>query len=99
MHFKILVHFQKNDTVLGNTQIDAIFYNNLKGPHTYLVIADEGGHMHTGTTLNKAVQAFRKKYNGAYYPIKELIEEGNILLQESPQSDIAVKNYVAQMYI
>lgn len=99
MNFKILVHFQKNDTILGNTQIDATFYNNLKGPNTYLVIADEGGHMHTGKTLNSAVQAFRKKYNGAYYPIKKLVEEGNILLQKSPQSDIAVKNYVAQMYI
>jgi len=98
MNFKILVHFQKHDTVLGNTPVDALFYNNLKGPHTYLVIADEGGHMHTGKTLSSAVQAFRKKYNGAYYPIKKLLKEGDALLKQSPCNTTAVNNYVARMY-
>lgn len=98
MHFKILVHFQKNDTILGNTLIDAEFYNNLKGPHTYLVIADEGGHLHAGKTLGKAIQAFRKKYNGAYYPIPSALTKGDALLKKSPLTECAVKNYVAREY-
>ncbi len=97
-HFKVLVHFQKNDTILGNTLIDATFYNNLKGPHTYLVIADEGGHFHAATTLNKVVQGFRKKYDGAHYPIERFLEEANVLLKASPITDVEVKNYVARMY-
>jgi hypothetical protein len=97
-HFKILVHFQKNDTILGNTLIDAAFYNNLKGPHTFLVIADEGGHFHAATTLNKAVQAFRKKYNGAFYPLQHLLDEGKCLLESCPVTDNEVIDYVTRMY-
>ncbi len=99
MNFKILVHFQKHDTTLGNNvSTDATFYSNLKGPHTYLVIADEGGHMHAGTTLNKITQAFRKKYNAPYYPFSSLVEEGESLLAQTPQDQTAIKNYVARMY-
>jgi len=99
MNFRILVHFQKNDKVLGNEpECDACFYNNLKGPHTYLVIADEGGHLHCGKTLGKAIQAFHKKYDAPYYPTDELLQEGALLLAASPNSHGAVLEYVTQMY-
>jgi len=98
MNFKILVHFQKDDRVLGNSLTDALFYNNLKGPHTYLVIADEGGHKHTGETLNKAVQSFKKRYNVACFPYQALIDSGNILLEQTPVTDSDVEGYVMQMY-
>lgn len=97
-NFKILVHFQKKDTILGNSLIDALFYKRLKGPYTYLVIADEGGHIHTGETLGKAVQAFKKKYHGAYYPIADLLKQGTLLLKQSPKSNQATMNYVAHSY-
>lgn len=99
MNFNILVHFQKNDTVLGNDpSLDSMFYNNLKGPHTYLVIADEGGHLHSGKTLGKAIQAFHKKYHAPYYLTDELIHDGTLLLASSPHSDIEVLEYVKKMY-
>jgi pimeloyl-ACP methyl ester carboxylesterase len=99
MNFRILVHFQKNDKVLGNEPaIDACFYNNLKGPHTYLVIADDGGHLHSGKTLGKATQAFHKKYHAPYYPITKLIHDGTMLLASSPRSDAQVLEYITQMY-
>jgi len=99
MNFRILVHFQKNDKILGNEpSIDARFYNNLKGPHTYLVIADDGGHLHSGKTLGKAIQAFHKKYHAPYYSIADLVYEGTLLLAASPQSNESVLKYIKQIY-
>lgn len=93
----ILVHFEYKDFIVGNAR-DAEFYKNIMGPRTYLVLADEGGHIHSGYTLERAVQAFRKKYNGAYYLLPEVLEEGEKILERSPKSAEAVEGFVANTY-
>ena len=98
MHFKILVHFEKNDPILGNSLVDAEFYKNLMGPDTYLVFADEGGHLHTGETLGNAIQAFKKRYNDAYYPFPELLHKGNALLEGAQPAEDLVEEYVEAFY-
>lgn len=95
--FAILVHFEYKDFIVGNAQ-DAEFYKNIMGPRTYLVLADEGGHIHSGYTLERAVQAFRKRYGGAYYPLPEVLKEGDRILMQSPNSKEAVEGFVADTY-
>lgn len=96
--FNTLVHFEHKDERVGNVR-DAEFYKNVMGPNTYLVLADDGGHLHSGKTLEKAVQAFRKKYNGPFYNIEKLISEGDAILQQSQPLLSAVEQYVRDAYI
>ncbi len=77
--FTMLVHFEHNDTVVGNSK-DAEFYSVIAGPKTYLVLGNDGGHLHSGKTLGAALQAFRRKHGGAYYNDPALLFEGEQLL-------------------
>lgn len=77
--FTMLVHFEHNDTVVGNSK-DADFYSMIAGPNTYLVLGNDGGHLHSGKTLGAAIQAFRRKHGGAYYNDPVLLYEGEKLL-------------------
>lgn len=96
-NFPILIHFEHNDKVVGNTR-DADFYKNIYGPHTYLVLADEGGHMHEAKTLGYAVQAFMQKYGGAYYPNTKILKKGKQLLANGQPSLKDIDRYVSTTY-
>lgn len=95
--FNILVHFEHKDERVGN-RTDAAFYKNIMGPNTYLVLADDGGHLHNGFTLGRVIQAFRKRHGGAYYPNDASIQQDDLLLQESPSKKEDVDAFVADSY-
>lgn len=95
--FNILVHFEHKDERVGN-RTDAAFYKNIMGQNTYLVLADDGGHLHNGFTLGRVIQAFRKRHGGAYYPNDASIQEDDLLLQESPSKKEDVDAFVADSY-
>ena len=96
--FTILVHFEYNDTVVGNSK-DAAFYKTIVGPNTYLVLGNDGGHLHSGKTLGAAVQAFRYKHGGAYYNDEKLLAEGAELLAQEELIREDIHGYVEQSYI
>ena len=95
MSFRIIVHFEHKDKIVGNAR-DADFYKAIMGKHTYLILADDGGHLHSGVTLGQAIQAFRKRYDSAYYYSPDLLKTGNLLLKEGhlkfDQVDTFIKN-------
>ncbi len=95
--FKILVHFEYKDEIVGNST-DALFYKTIMGKNTNLVLADDGGHLHNGYTLGRAIQAFRKKYGGAYYNLPDLIHDGDKLLAKSPSEPAKVDIFVGDTY-
>jgi hypothetical protein len=95
--FNILVHFEYKDEIVGNNT-DALFYKTIMGPDTYLVLADDGGHLHNGYTLGRAIQPFREKYNGAYYNLSDLLKDGEKLLAKSPQEPKQVDTFVKKSY-
>lgn len=96
-NFTILVHFEHNDTVVGNSK-DAEFYSMLAGTNTYLVLGNDGGHLHTGKTLGSAIQALRYKHGGAYYNDPVLLEEGSQLLAQEELIRQDITGYVANTY-
>ena len=86
-NFTILVHFEYNDKVVGNSR-DAAFYKTIMGPNTYLVLGNDGGHLHSGKTLGAALQAFRYKHGGAYYKDPYSLARGaGLLAQEDISSN------------
>jgi pimeloyl-ACP methyl ester carboxylesterase len=96
--FTILVHFEHNDTVVGNNK-DAAFYSAIVGPHTYLVLGNDGGHLHTGKTLGAAVQAFRRIHGGSYYNDPTLLADGETLLAQEELIREDIQGYVEQSYL
>lgn len=96
-NFNILVHFQHHDQVVGNSA-DATFYKTIMGPNTYLVLGNDGGHLHTGKTLGAALQAFRAQHGGAYYQDPALLEEGQQLLEKEIAIKQDVDRYVQETY-
>lgn len=96
-NFTILVHFEYNDTVVGNSK-DAEFYEILAGPKTYLVLGNDGGHLHSGKTLGAAIQAFRRRHGGAYYDNEELLADGEELLAQEELIREDITDYVETTY-
>jgi hypothetical protein len=95
--FTILVHFEYNDRIVGNTQ-DSEFYKNIMGPNTYLVLADEGGHLHQGRILGAATQALRQQYNAPHYTIPTVLSLGQSLLKQGQPTMQTVDTYVREQY-
>jgi hypothetical protein len=62
LKLKILVHFQHGDHVVFNSNEGLYFKNlahkNLK--NTYLVVGNDGGHIHTHEALSKTIAMFKK---------------------------------------
>lgn len=96
-NFTILVHFEHNDKVVGNSR-DAAFYKTIMGPNTYLVLGNDGGHLHSGKTLGAALQAFRYKHGGAYYHDPYLLARGVGLLAQEDLIRLDVDAYVHEVY-
>ncbi len=104
LKLNILLHFQNNDTIVSN-QNEAKLYNRLAKHNpktTYVVLGDNGGHIHTHAALAHAVHTFRKQFGSSYDPeydtqyqaTESLLTDANKLLQPGKQA----KHVIAQYY-
>ncbi len=96
-NFTILVHFEHNDTVVGNSK-DAEFYTTLAGRNTYLLLGNDGGHLHNGKTLGSALQAFRHKHGGAYYNDPGILNYGTVLLAQEELIREDISQHITYTY-
>ncbi len=68
LKLQVLLHFQYNDTRVTN-QKEAELYNafaQCKLNTTYLLLGNDGGHVHSHDALSKAIHLFYKHVGGAY---------------------------------
>ncbi len=96
--FRILVHFEHNDKIVGNIK-DIEFYEKIMGPDSYLTLGNDGGHIHSGESLGKAVMAFNKLYGNAYYNDEEILAIGKSILDLSPTCNNNVAHFVKSTYM
>lgn len=86
---KMLVHFQHNDSVVFNTNEEKYFknlaYKNLA--NTYLVMGNDGGHIHTHEALYKVIDTFRK-ISGNTYDKEHDVQHGPIQLINNNELNI-----------
>lgn len=69
LKLNILIHFQHNDRVVTNVN-DAALYQRLimhNPESTYVVLGNDGGHVHTHKALRNAIHTFRRIHGGSYY--------------------------------
>lgn len=101
----ILVHFQYHDTIVSNRN-EAALYRCLAqhNPHsTYIVLGNNGGHLHTHAALAHTIHTFRKQYGSSYDPAYDtqystyahLPDSANILLQPGDDVDHVIEHYYA----
>lgn len=70
LSLKVLLHFQYHDRRVFNIK-DAELYGAFKQQNpqtTFLVLGNDGGHIHTQVTLSKAIHMFYKQVGAAYDP-------------------------------
>ncbi len=70
LNLKILMHFQHGDHIVSNNK-EAEFYKRLAyhNPYsTFIVLGNDGGHLHTHCALSETIHAFKKMYDGSYDP-------------------------------
>lgn len=68
LKLRVLLHFQYNDTRVTN-QKEAELYNafaQCNPDATYLLLGNDGGHVHSHDALSKAIHTFYKQVGGAY---------------------------------
>jgi hypothetical protein len=87
----VLLHFQFGDRRVFNLK-DAELYQIFKlyNPDTtFLVLGDNGGHVHTQETLAQAIHIFYKKIGAAYDPqfVPRTMEANNPSLLQPPIAD------------
>ncbi len=70
LRLNILIHFQHNDRTVSN-HYEAEFYQRMakhRPKTTYLVLGNDGGHVHSHTALCKTIHTFRKQHGSSYDP-------------------------------
>ena len=92
-NFRILVHIQNPDDVLGNDAGVAQFCTALRGPNTHFVVGTGLGHNGMGDTLKQAIAQF--KYHYAMVDNQGIIE-GEFCSEEKRDGYM---KYLAQRYI
>jgi hypothetical protein len=68
LKLNILLHFQHHDTIVSNRN-EAELYKRLYAINpttTYVVLGNDGGHLHTHATLAHAIHTFKKKFGSSY---------------------------------
>ncbi len=68
LKLNVLLHFQHGDKMIGN-QNEAALYSAFARLHpegTYLLMGNDGGHVHPHDSLAMAIHAFYKQVGGAY---------------------------------
>jgi pimeloyl-ACP methyl ester carboxylesterase len=71
LRLNVLIHFQHRDTIVMNFN-EAEFYQRIAAHNpdtTYLVLGDDGGHIHWHGALSKAIHTFRKNCGASYNPM------------------------------
>jgi pimeloyl-ACP methyl ester carboxylesterase len=70
LRLNMLIHFQHNDRIVSNLNEAELYYrlatHNPKD--TYIVLGDNGGHLHSHAALAHTIHAFKKKYGSSYDP-------------------------------
>ncbi len=103
LKLNILLHFQYHDTIVSNEN-EAELYRRLfafNPKTTYLVLGNDGGHLHTHATLAHTVHTFKKMfgssydqlYDAQYQSIKSCKTPGPLLLQPGKKIDQAIAGY------
>ena len=68
LKLNILVHFQYHDTIVSNAN-DAELYKRLyyfNPKTTYIVLGNDGGHIHTHASLAHTIHTFKKMFGSSY---------------------------------
>ena len=103
LKLNILLHFQYNDTIVSNEN-EAELYNRLAQHNpdtTYVVLGNNGGHLHTHAALAHTIHTFKKTFGSSYDPeydkqyhtTKSLQTDANILLQPGNHANKVITNY------
>lgn len=106
LKLNILLHFQNNDTIVSN-QNEAKLYKRIAKQNpdtTYIVLGNNGGHLHTHAALAHTVHSFRKlfgssydpEYDTQYYATEKLLTDANKLLQPGKQAKFVIAQYYNQ---
>ena len=106
LKLNILLHFQNRDTIVSNKN-EAELYKNLAqyNPNsTYIVLGNNGGHLHTHAALAHAIHTFKKTYGSSYDPAydtqyhatRTLLKDANVLLQPGDRAQQVIENYYAR---
>jgi hypothetical protein len=103
LKLNILLHYQYHDTI-GSNKHDAALYQALfqHNPRTtYVVLGNDGGHLHTHASLAHAIHTFRKMFGGSYDKIydyqyhqtrsRDQVE--GVLLQPGRSIESVIENY------
>ncbi len=106
LKLNVLLHFQNHDTIVSNNN-EAELYNRLaqhNPDNTYIVLGNNGGHLHTHAALAHAIHTFKKTYGGSYDPAydaqyhttRHLLTDANVLLQPGDLAQQVIENYYAR---
>lgn len=74
LKLNILIHYQHNDCVVSNEN-EAEFYKRLARHNpetTFVVLGNDGGHLHTHHALSRTLHTFRKMFGGSYDPAYDI---------------------------
>lgn len=108
LKLNILLHFQYHDTIVSN-QNEAELYRRLYTHNpktTYVVLGNDGGHMHTHASLAHTIHTFKKMHGSAYDKLYDAQYEamkqskslgtssiGTLLLQPGKTIDAVIADY------
>lgn len=105
LKLNILIHFQHKDTIVFNFN-EAEFYKRLAvhNPQTtYLVLGDDGGHIHWHGALAKSIHTFRKVCGASYDPsydqkyqqltLAHLMAPEGILLRPGNLAEVCIEEF------
>jgi hypothetical protein len=68
LKLNILLHFQYHDTVVSNKNEAELYkiLHEFNPKTTYLVLGNDGGHLHTHASLAQTIHTFKKMFGGSY---------------------------------
>lgn len=106
LNLKILMHFQFNDRVVPNKR-EAEFYQNISAHNpysTFVVLGNDGGHLHTHRALSNTIHTFKYMYGGSYdqayadqyHAVKHKDTYANKLLRPGKQAPQCIAGFYAE---
>jgi hypothetical protein len=103
LKLNILLHFQYHDVIVSNNNEAELYHRlSLHNPNnTYIVLGNNGGHLHTHAALAHAIHTFKRIYGSSYDPAydtqyhatRSLLSDANVLLQPGGSAEQIIKNY------
>ncbi len=103
LKLNILMHFQYHDTIVSNAN-EAELYARLAKHNpetTYVVLGNNGGHIHTHAALAHSIHTFKKQFGSSYDPeydeqyhaTRALLHDSSVLLQPGEQASTIIAQY------